>query len=325
MSVASLAAFGPLLKALLVVSVALLANVAGSAPPSIVELKWLHPDADPVQELTTEPAECFASVSDPEEARLARLGRIAFRSPALLGGVAARIGLSCDSCHRNGHDNRAFFMAGVSGASGTADVTGAVFSRVRNDGKRNPVPIPTLVDRGRAPPFGTVLPAQALRSFLHSAVVDEFGGAPPPQPVVEGLVVYLQRLRSSACPKQARRPVRFEAAAAAALASYDDWQASRRGDDREVERFVLRSLRAELEKIYHRFPAEGSRRETLVGLSRSFGKRATRSADSHGGVEATSVIEEREQLQESLDQLGQIASQSYYEPAVLRQALDSRP
>ena len=45
-----------------------------------------------------------------------------FRTPELLGGQAARVGLSCDACHINGRNNPTFYIDGVSGLPGTVDV-----------------------------------------------------------------------------------------------------------------------------------------------------------------------------------------------------------
>ncbi|MGF7473737.1 hypothetical protein WFJ45_23635, partial [Salmonella enterica subsp. enterica serovar Minnesota] len=72
----------------------------------------------------------------------ARIGRAAFNSPLLLGGQAARAGLSCASCHRNGRGNPDFHFPGISGAPGTADVTASLLSSHRGDGQFNPKPIP---------------------------------------------------------------------------------------------------------------------------------------------------------------------------------------
>src|SRR5690606_35746225 len=73
------------------------------------EAAWLASDADILHQLQTQPAECLSPEVHTEQTLLIDLGRAVFRSPALLAGQAARMGLSFDSCHRNGHDNPAFF------------------------------------------------------------------------------------------------------------------------------------------------------------------------------------------------------------------------
>jgi len=176
---------------------------AGLEAFALDDLKWTDRRADRGAALTRAPSECVARPPDPSRAAWIALGRIAFRSPILLGGVAARSGMRCDTCHRNGHGNPAFFIDGVSSESGTADVTGSLFSRSRDDGVSNPVPIPSLVDAASNPPFGSVAPKADLRDFLIAVVVDEFQGPLPPSAVTEGLLAYLGALRSTACPAHA--------------------------------------------------------------------------------------------------------------------------
>jgi hypothetical protein len=296
-----------------------------SEPPLLSELKWIHSDADAVAALTTQPPECFAEPATRALGRRARLGRVAFRSPFLLGGVASRVGMSCDTCHRNGHDNPDFFVEGVSGGPGTADVTGAVFSRRRDDGEQNPVRIPSLLDASITPPFGTVLPAADLRSFIHTAVVDEFEGEPPLEPVVEGLVLYLQALQASACPERSREARTFEASASDLLQTFDVLIESRRQSEDRVTHFVVLSLRAELERMYRRFPPDVFVRERLIEHSRALSKFEGRLVRPIAEPAATDPGVERAALEETLRVLGREVSRSYYEPNVLKKALESTP
>lgn len=176
--------------------------VAGAAAQDSLKLTdatWIAPGSDAVRVLTVEPAECLAPPEDRETAHAVEVGRAAFRSPFLLGGQAARAGLSCESCHRNGHDNPDFHLDGLSGAPGTADVTSAHFSTVREDEAFNPVPIPSLVDSANKQAFGTTAPVPSLRVFIDSAIREEFQGADPAEPVLDGLVAYIAHLKSSAC------------------------------------------------------------------------------------------------------------------------------
>ena len=118
-------------------------------PDSLRALRWIAPQADAVKALTIAPVACETPpprMPDGQSLKLT-LGRIAFESPALLGGAAARMGLSCSSCHINGRGNADFFIAGVSGAPGTADVTSSLFSKVRGNDALDPVPIPDLAAR----------------------------------------------------------------------------------------------------------------------------------------------------------------------------------
>ena len=164
-------------------------------------LRWIAPGADAVRILTHRPVECLAVPPDPELAWRIEVGRAAFRDPLLLGGQAARAGVACESCHRNGRTNPDFSFPGLSGAPGTADVTSFVFSTHRGDHVNDPRPIPDLggpkaklkVDQSPASP--------ALRTFIHGLVVEEFEGAEPPPAVLEGLAAYVRALDPAACPR----------------------------------------------------------------------------------------------------------------------------
>lgn len=309
----------------LVASLGLYASDVGAEPPAIAELNWIHPGADPVAILTTRPRECRAAADDAELSRWSRLGRVAFRSPVLLGGIAARVGIRCDSCHRNGHDNASFHFPGVSGEAGTADVTGSVFSTHREDGISNPVPIPTLVDASDSPPFGTIRPVSDLKGFILAAVVDEFQGAQPPSPVIDGLVQYIESLRSAACSGPIEQTQSFDRDAAEALETFDVMMEWSKHDDREVRRFVLLSLRSLLERIYRRFPESVSRRDDLVRLSRLLFDMNTRSEHEDFPPPASIVTPDREYIAAVLRALRMDADRSFYEAEVLRRALDSRP
>ena len=173
------------------------AVLAASNPslPVLRELRWIDPalpHADLVRVLTTEPRECLLTPGDPTVVDRIAIGRAAFGSPLLLGGQAARAGISCASCHRAGRGNPHFVFPGVSGSPGTADVTSSLFSSKRGDGIANPRPIPDLasdpakVDRDPASP--------ALRRFIRGQVVEEFDGLEPSPAVLDGLAAYVRAL-----------------------------------------------------------------------------------------------------------------------------------
>jgi hypothetical protein len=241
----------------------LLAPAAGAAQaPSVSDTAWLSPDADIVAFLTTAPAECFAAPKDEEARALVDIGRVAFRSPFLLGGQAARGRLSCSACHVNGRANADFYVEGLSSAPGTADVTTSIFSKVREDRTFNAKPIPDLVDR-----VARAESAHGVGDFIESAVVDEFQGAPPPRAVIDGLVAYVSALKSSACEDDVVRqsPRRDMRHAARALKVAD--AALARGDA-AVADFALVSAQAELGRIAERYPESPESRAALAALSR---------------------------------------------------------
>jgi hypothetical protein len=169
----------------------------------VAALNWIDPAADPVDALAYEPTECLRMPADPAAAQSVEIGRAAFRTPLLLGGQAARAGLSCESCHQAGRGNPRFHFTGASGPPGTADVTLSLFSSRRGNGVFDPVAIPDL-SGSRA--HLKVAP-EALPAFLRGLVVEEFDGSEPPPAVLNGLVAYVRALDPVACPAEARRPI----------------------------------------------------------------------------------------------------------------------
>lgn len=261
--------------ALAALSIASAGPAAAQVP--ISEAAWLSPDADLVTFLTTAPAECLALPNDKEARYSVDIGRVAFRSPFLLGGQAARGRLSCSACHVNGRGNADFYVEGLSSEPGTADVTSSLFSAVREDGSLNARPIPDLVDRA-----ARAERAHGIDAFINSAIVEEFQGEPPPREVIDGLVAYVSSLQSSACeddvvrltPRRDMRHVRRALAVADA--------ALLRGDA-AVADFALLSAQGELGRIAERYPNSPSARGDLEALSRLIaGSRAIRPASPKG-------------------------------------------
>ena len=178
------------------------------APAPLRALRWLSPAADPVAALTRAPPECYAPAADPEQAWREEVGRAAFRTPLLLGGQAARAGVSCETCHRSGRDNPDFDFPGVSlGHPGSADVTSSLFSSHRGDGIDNPRPIPDLGGPREALKVSRAPEGRALETFIDGLVTQEFDGAEPPPAVLDGLAAYVRALRPEACPPGGDRPV----------------------------------------------------------------------------------------------------------------------
>ena len=239
---------------LLVASIGTLA-AAQAADVPLRAMRWLSPGADPAVVLTRAPGECVrAPRGDPEQALLVEVGRAAFRTPVVLGGQAARAGLSCESCHRNGRGNAQFHFPGVSGAPGTADVTSSLFSSHRGNGVDDPKPIPDL-----GGPKADLKVAQSpgdpeLERFLHGLVVEEFDGPEPPPVVLKGLAAYVRAMDPGLCPA-GPRPLRAaawiadagrDAATAATLAG--------RGD-RPGALVMIQAARARLGDLDERYAA----------------------------------------------------------------------
>ncbi|MEO8314000.1 MAG: hypothetical protein ABI645_04305 [Pseudomonadota bacterium] len=241
------------------------------------------------------------------------VGRLAFESPALLGGQAARRGLSCSSCHLNGRGNADFHIEGVSGEAGTADVTLNLFSKVRGDGTFNPVSIPDVAARD-----GHQIKdrkSQAFREKVHGLIVEEFDGQEPPPYIFEAVIDYLDALDIGECPDRAARVkvgLSDDLDAATAALDYAAWL-SGEGDAMSA-RLMARVARSRLERIHERFDG--------ISLTR---ERAALEAASRD-IEAWSAGPGRgEAIRTRLDglaaMLGPAEARSLYDPEVLRAAL----
>jgi mono/diheme cytochrome c family protein len=288
-----------------------------------VELRWLAPGADPVAALTTEPVECLAPAATADEARRQEIGRVLFRTPTLLGGQAARAGLSCAACHRNGRSNPDFAFVGVSGAPGTADVTSSFFSSHRGDGVDNPVPIPDLagphallkVDRDRE--------SRALEAFIRGLIVEEFDGPEPPAAALQSLAAYVRGLAPEACPAEPVSPVAVAGRLTDAQDAVRLARETLRDGDAPTAGLLIAAARTDLERIHQRYAGEDlSRlREGLI-LSSSLLQLAQRGIEEGEVHSAESTLNEWALLFDDLAQdLEAQKSASLFNPDVLSRTL----
>jgi hypothetical protein len=195
--------------AVLAGGLAALGLLAAAAPDlSLIHMaRWLAPGVDKARVLTTQPTECLGRAGDAEQAYAIEIGRAAFRAPLVLGGQAARAGIACDSCHRDGRTNPDFLFPGLSGAPGTADVTTALFSSHRDDGVDNPKPIPDLSGAKAKLKVSQDPGNPALETFIHGIITQEFDGLEPTPAVLKGLAAYTRALSPAACPAALREPL----------------------------------------------------------------------------------------------------------------------
>jgi len=278
----------------------------------MAELKWLPASIERAEALTRLPAACLRPAATPEISTQIALGALAFNSPALLGGQAEKKNLSCGSCHQNGRGNPYFQFEAVSGPPGTADVTSGLFSKVRADNTFNPLPIPDLatpdgqdqVDRkDRA----------ALAKFVRGQIEEEFSGDPPPAPVFDALLTYLQHIDGAApaCDLEARTPRTWQQDwAEATLAASMIQTTQTEPAQTEIERaFYTRTARIALRRIYERYPAPNHAdiRSELITLSRALEAGTAWPTD-------TKKLETR---------LAKEAAQSLYTPKALAAALQT--
>ncbi len=182
---------------LLIPAALLLLCGADRAQLPIREARWLK-SPDVLNDLTRLPGECISWPKDRAQRQSVAIGRALFRSPLLLGGQAARAGLSCSSCHRNGRGNPHFHFPGISGDPGTADVTASIMNEHRGDGIFNPKPIPDL---GGDPARLKIKGTPELREFVHGLITQEFDGPEPSRVALDSVVAYVRSLSPAACPK----------------------------------------------------------------------------------------------------------------------------
>ncbi len=183
-----------------------LAVTAASAAPKenrgLSALAWLEPRGA-LQALSNEPdrrlhvrsSENPAATDDPGSTKRRwqqiSAGEILFHTPILLGGQAAKAGISCASCHVNGRDNAHFQFPGVSHDPGTADVTHSFFSSFRGDDHFNPVSIPDLTRPGKISHENP----EELEKFIRGLIVEEFDGQEPGNAALTALAAYVRALR----------------------------------------------------------------------------------------------------------------------------------
>lgn len=241
-------------------------------PALLADLKWLGGRVDPVAALNQNVPEVLRRGSDaPGKAFSLALGRMAFRAPGLLGGMAAREGLTCQICHPGGRANSHFFIAGLSAQPGTVDTTTATFSQVLGDGVFNPIAIPSLEGVAASAPYGHDGRAATLDAFVHSVIEEEFAGRRPAPEIFAALMTYLLALAPAGTPAPKSRPVTLDQDLDAVLSDASVLDQALVLEKTEVSRFIIASLRHDLGRIAARFSIiqeeDGSARRRFASLS----------------------------------------------------------
>ena len=123
------------------------------------------------------------------------LGDFLFHSPSTLGPKARKLGISCNSCHPNGATDPRFVIPGEKPTHpGSVDVTTGMFRPEAENGRPDPVNIPSLRGVRFTSPYGHDGRMASLHDFSQSVVVNEFGGAPLAWGELSALVHYLHDL-----------------------------------------------------------------------------------------------------------------------------------
>jgi hypothetical protein len=240
-------------RLLILAGLLLLFGAADQPRVPIREARWLQ-SPNVLADLTTLPPECVAWPADKQQRHMVEVGRALFRSPLILGGQAARAGLSCASCHRNGRTNPHFHFPGISGEPGTADVTASLMSEHRGDDIFNPKPIPDL---GSDPTKLKVKGTPKLQAFIHGLITQEFDGPEPSPAAMDSIVAYVRALGPAACKDRTDVPITLslklaEVDSAVALAGK-----SYAANDPATGRSLLAAARSTLGSIDERFQLMG--------------------------------------------------------------------
>lgn len=238
---------------LIALALLLLTGAAERRQLPIRESRWLQ-TPDMVGDLTRQPAECLAWPKDARKRQAVAIGRALFRSPLLLGGQAARAGLSCASCHRNGRNNPHFHFPGISGDPGTADVTASLMSEKRGDDIFNPKPIADLAgDAKKLKVKGT----PKLHDFIHGLIAEEFTGPEPSRAALDSVDAYVSALSPAACKGPESVPITLGSKLAEVDSAVELAANAYADGDSETARDLLSAARATLGAIDERFQLPG--------------------------------------------------------------------
>lgn len=301
----------------LIAAAALLCGASSPTALPIRDARWLQ-TSDLAADLTHQPPECRLTYADAATERAARIGRVAFQAPLLLGGQAARAGLSCSTCHSNGRSNSHFHFPGLSGDPGTADVTASLMSSHRGDDIFDPRPIPDLAGDPAKLKVSRDPGKDDLKRFIHGLVTQEFDGPEPPPAVLDGLTAYVRSLSPTGCKGLQATPIRLRSmlddvdnAMRLAGQSYAD-------GDKATGRLLVGAARSMLGRIDERFQLPGS--ETSRALLRDADS-DLRVIELAPTVSPDAFREWRRLWPSRAHQLLQAEPRSYFSEAVLRRAL----
>jgi hypothetical protein len=284
-------------------------TAAAPSPIMLREQAWTAPGANQARAMIVAPGECALTRTTETE-----IGRALFRSPNLLGGPAARAGLSCNACHSNGRVNAHFLMPELTNRAGAADVTSEWASHVRGDGVMNPVDIPDLVDVGSREGLGHVRDP-SLEHFVHGVIVEEFQGEALTDQALAGVVAYLRSSVIGACTGE--RAITLTSAA-------DDVRravAAAETADAPTARLLLLAAQDAVGRIVERLPASGFARDRarFERLSRDLG--ALRREDVHARL-AEAAPGWRARFDAAVRRVAPRERSTYFNEATLRVALE---
>ena len=177
---------------------------AAQAVPITTREGVLPPGTELNEDLLDQPSELFASeLAGGKRSYLLNLGDLLFSSPAIFGGAARQAGISCETCHQQGHNNPKLFIPGLSSRPGTFDVSGPLFNPKADNGVLDAVTPPSLRGAKYLAPYAHDGRFALLRDFIRNAIVNEFAGAEPSAQVVDALEAYVKEISFLPNPKLA--------------------------------------------------------------------------------------------------------------------------
>lgn len=231
--------------------------------PLIKAMEWLSPPQY-LAALTTQPPR--ASI-DRDQQTIA--GEVLFHAPTILGGQAAKAGLSCASCHENGRGNPAFLFPNLSDAPGTADVTSSFFSAHRGNATFDPVPIPDLTLPGK---ISRSADNKDLEQFIRDLIVEEFDGQEPSASTLDALARYIRSLRKPEV--EERVPLTADDHFSDVAQAVQAARVAQKQDDPDLSQLLLAAARHRLGLVHERFAGKRLKRErkAIVIASRDLGK-----------------------------------------------------
>jgi hypothetical protein len=174
--------------------VAAIAAFAGTAAAEFTGNASLLPAGTELgEEAYEQPREVFRSESSGgRKSYLVNLGDVAFSSPLILGGLARRAGISCNTCHVNGTSNPRLYIPGLSSQPGNFDTTGHLFNPKADNGVLDPLTIPSLRGAHLLAPYGHDGRTHSLHDFVRNVIVNEFAGEEPSAEVLGAIVAYIE-------------------------------------------------------------------------------------------------------------------------------------
>lgn len=229
---------------------AALPSVAG-AQSLTGALEWLPTGSLSVQALSQRPQENLDGGT--QQSFYVEFGRLAFRSPDILGGTARKAGLSCQACHANGHATTAFFIPGLSDKPGRIDVSNALWNLRGEDGVDNPLEIPPLRGVKAKERFGHDNRTASLREFTRRVMVVEFAGAEPDGLLLDALVAYQERLQPAPATEE---PVSLAQDLADLLRYLDALRVPLAEEEPALAERITVMIRSQLGFIHERFADE---------------------------------------------------------------------